>query len=95
MSDENKGIDPPNCTPIPNEVIDRLREITPEQGVIMLAICRHEFGYPFPDGHLVIKDIQAKTGLPASQILTSVIGLIKIGWLVEHDGNFKLNLGDE
>lgn len=58
----------PNYTQIPNEILDRMHEMTPAEVVVLMAICRLTFGWHKAEDVISLSQLQRMTGLSRSAV---------------------------
>lgn len=72
----------PGYTQIPNEILDRLSEISPAETKVVMTICRETFGWrmraPQP---LPLSLLKSKTGLSRQGIIDALVNLMSLQWV--------------
>lgn len=75
------GITPPNFTQIPNEILDKMAEMTPAEFKVLVAICRKTFGWQKERDVISLSQLEELTGLSRTAVQAGIMAAIKRGVL--------------
>lgn len=72
---------PPNYTPIPNELLDRMEDFTPAEFKVLMAICRKTFGWHKQREVISLTQLEKMTNLSRSSVHDALTALDDRGLL--------------
>ncbi len=72
---------PPNYTPIPNELLDRMDDFTPAEFKVLMAICRKTFGWHKQREVISLTQLEKMTKLSRSSVHDALTALDERGLL--------------
>lgn len=75
------GITPPNFTQIPNEILDKMADMTPAEFKVLMAICRKTFGWQKERDVISLSQLEELTGLSRTAVQAGIMAAIKRGML--------------
>lgn len=75
------GITPPNFTQIPNEILDRMGEMTPAEFKVLMAICRKTFGWHKESDVISLTQLEEMTQLSRTAVQDGIVAAMRRGLL--------------
>lgn len=75
------ALNPPNFTQIPNEILDRMHEMTPAEFKVLVAICRKTFGWHKERDIISLTQLEEMTGLSRTAVQAGIMAGIARGIL--------------
>lgn len=74
-------IKPPNYTQIPNELLDKMADMSPAEFKVLMAICRKTFGWQKSHDVISLTQLERMTGLSRSAVHQAITAGIERGML--------------
>lgn len=75
------GVPAPNYTQVPNDLLDRMSELTPAEFKIAMAIARLTFGWHKTTDKISISQLIELTGLSRPGVINTCAALLDRGWI--------------
>jgi phage replication O-like protein O len=75
------GVSPPNYTQIPNEILDKMADMTPAEFKVLMAICRKTFGWHKDRDVISLTQLEKMTGLSRTAVQAGIMAAIDRGLL--------------
>lgn len=74
-------VTPPNFTQIPNDLLDKMADMSPAEFKVLMAICRKTFGWRKSHDVISLSQLEEMTGLSRTAVQAGIMAGIKRGML--------------